>query len=568
MVRDEVLSRHTMDRHKTLKWIVLGLAAATGAVFLGVVTFARQGIGQDDAAILLAATELPTYHFWSPGDLQHNLLFRLFNYSHGWMNLVWTYVVYIALDTFGIPLATWALVLPSTLLIFGTAVLTYGIGREMGLRRRWAVLAAVFFLTMPIILGLARSYTIQLPVAMFARSFAYLLIIRALTRHSRRYHGAALFAIGLLIVSENAFPFPIALGVLLVAFVKRREITAGITGRWRRVRITARETIRFFLHPFSPIPIALLGWYVVAYVIEGSYPFGYGFFRYTSQHPIQFSIPFEFPTRFLDHFGFGISAALPLLAVGGVWILRRRSRFPPPLLTFIVLWAAVTITLPFIYWPNNAMIYSALAAPPFALLIAWILETIATRLRIAVYIGITFILIAQGVALVTVAFDVPYRGPNIYGASQGYRWSVPFKAVGAILRSEGYHPDRYRTKDPPPYDVAFAGAPTSMTVYPGVLYWGTYPLQALTEHARIIVTMMHNEDMAQRRSVLKYARQNGFGLRHVVYDAGQPVAWMYYRGYTELPESHDQSQLTREWDQRYASLKYIKVPGLAGPHAL
>jgi hypothetical protein len=531
-------------------------------------TFARQGIGQDDAAILLAATEIPTYHLWSPGDLQHDLLFRLFNYSHGWANLVWTYLVYAVLDGLGITLATWALVFPSTLLVWGTAWCAYLLARELRLSRSFSALASGLFLTTPIILGLARSYTIQLPVAMFVRTLTYLLLTRALTRQSARYRAAAIAAMGVLIVSENAFPFSIALAVLLVA-LHQFAVALDARGWWQRLGHTIRTTVRFFWHPYLAIAAAFLGWYIVAYVIEGIYPFGYGFFRFTGLHPIRISIPFEFPQRFLDHFGFGFTAALPFLVVGGVWVLWRRPRRPPPLLAFIACWGIVTLLLPFLYWPDNAMIYSSLAAPPLALLAAWTFDAVATHLRAAVRVAITFVLVAQGVALAAVAFDMPYRGPNMYGVAWTYAWNKPFKAVGAILRAEGYHPDRYRVANPPPYDVTLAGVPTSVVLYPGVLYWGTVPVTSVQTDARIIVATLFAEDAAQRRSVLTYGKAHGFGLRHVIYDGVQPVAWVYERGYTGAPERHEQAVLIREWDRRrYANLRDIRVPGLPGPHAL
>ncbi|MBI4434413.1 hypothetical protein HY635_01150 [Candidatus Uhrbacteria bacterium] len=547
--------------------LVTACIAVAAAAFLGILTFANIGIGQDDAAIMLAATELPTYRLWSPGDLQHNLLFRLFNYSHGWMNLVWTYVVYAFLDVLRIPLATWALVFPGTLLVWGTAWCVYSLARELRLKRSYALLASALFLTTPIIIGLARSYTIQLPVAMFVRALAYFLLTRALTRGSARYRSAAIIALGFLIVSENAFPFSIALGVLFVA-IHRFVDAEHVHPWWKRVTYAVGATVKFFLHPATAIGLAFLGWYAVAYRIESLYPFGYGFFRYTGVHPIRLSIPFEFPTRVLDHFGFGLTAAFPFLAIGGAWALRRRIRHWSPLFAFVALWAVVTAMLPFLYWPDNAMVYSALASPSFALLVAWVLAAAVTRFRAAVRVGIALLLIAQTIALATVAFDVPYRGSNIYGVSWAYRWSEPFKAVGAILRADGYHPDRYRTADPPPEDVVFAGVPHGVVLYPGVLYWGTAPITTPGTHTRIIVTMLHNEDTAQRRAALAYAKSNEFTLRDVVYAGDQPIAWVYVRGYDGAARLHQQRALIAEWDRRYANLRDIRVPGLAGPHAL
>ena len=563
-------------------------------VYLILLAFHDIGIGLDDAYIILASLRLSEYQLFSfniPDNLipydNRNIFFMLFSYSHGWTLLVVSFIVYHLADLFGIPWYTWALILPSTLSIWLAGIATYFITYQITKRHDFAILAAALFLTIPIVVGLSRSYTITLSIAIGLQALYLLLLMRAVTSGSRTYQAAAMVCMGLLIASENAFPVSIALGALLVFLISYHISNANNQTLAQKMWKTIKNTTSFFWNPYIAFPVLILLGYIALYAIEELYlprpfPFGLGFFGYSlaQRNNAFLGWPDDFINRYFDHLGFGMGLALPVALLGGLVLLflKDYDKHNRAILIFVLAWALTRIYLVFYYEvKSDAFVFMSLAGVPVSILVTLCLYSLFKRLKpLSISLGIILISVNL-LAANSLVFNLPFEGPNLYGTPRGYYYARDIKAVGTILRSEGYSPLKERQLQYIRYgrisgwdirsNVILAGLNQETVLFQTILYWGANAGYHPNEYTEIVVDIKSwNEDPTGKSKAIAFAQNNGFCLKHVVYEDKAPVAWMYYQdcgGVTD-PKKHDKDKLMKEWDRRFANPEHMKT---TGPHA-
>ncbi len=546
-----------------LKGIVL-----VALVFLIVtLTFYDIGISQDDAAILLASIELRHYSFIAP-LLQDNLLFRLFNYSHGWMNLAWTHGVYATLDMLGFSLRTWALIFPSTLLIWITGGIVFHWTYLLTRKRIVAMLATILFLTTPIVLGLARSYTIQVSLSMAVRTILYYCIYRSF-QTGRRWRAIAVLVAGVVVISENAFPITLFVGLIMIYL---HWYSAQRDGSWSlRLWGSFQKTIRYILHPFISIPIGMMVGYGIAYWIESLHPFGLGFFRYTLKHKSGFGLPNDYFTLYFDHWGYGMGLVALIVVPTILWVTRFSPREHRGVLQSLILWTGASTFLVLLYPPDNSMLFSSLVIPALCILSAYCFTVFVSTKRVVVVGLATIALLGNGISSMSFAFGVPWQPPQLYGVSYAYYWSRPFKAVGAFLRSTGVSPQQYRDKERPIPDERFilAGNPPGEVPYPAALYWGaTVGIHPNAETNWIVVLKNWQPNRNAWNEAIQFVKTQPFGVVSVIVHNGELVGRVYKRNFIGPPQVFEQRFLETMWDNQFSSFSSIEVPGRYGPHAL
>lgn len=555
----------------------------------------KTGIGEDDAAIILASINLSEYEIFTP-NLFKNLIANLFNYSHGWMNLVWSYFWYYLLDSFNIPLYTWVFILPSTLCILLSMIGIYFFTYNITKNYKISFLSSLIFITFPIIFGLARSYTITISLPLFVRTWFLLSIIWALNNKTKFNIAFCMILLGTLICSENVFYFPIFLGTVLI-FLFSLQKNLQINFELKKVVLKSlKNTLLFFKNPFIIIPCVIIFLYLIAFICEEILSIPNGFLRYPFiRHEgkgILLGFPENFFTGLISHLGYGIFIIFILISVYLFYFIKRRDK--SYLIIFLYIWMFLSIFLIFLYAPkNNAMHFISWATPPMCIIFALSFHYFLNKMKKITGLIFITIVILNFLSCISIVFNKPFILNKIYGSSEPYNVSHTFKAVGTILRNEKYAPvieedqtkinfgdliERFKSKisdENVSYmipkrnlikrerKIVLSGIVpgTKKPPYLSLFYWGLDVADILDNKTFIIINIKEfNENKEHKINSLNFARNNNFAIKYILYDKDEPVCWIFYKNYKGPVVKYQIKELCDEFDKKYASLKYIKTP--------
>ncbi|ACI21073.1 hypothetical protein [Thermodesulfovibrio yellowstonii] len=558
----------------------------------------KTGIGEDDAAIILASINLSKYEIFTP-NLFKNLIANLFNYSHGWMNLVWSYFWYYLLNLFNIPLYTWVFIFPSTSCIFLSMIGIYFFTYNITKNYKISFFSSLIFITFPIILGLARSYTITISLPLFMRTWFLLSIVWVLNNKTKFNMAFCMILMGALICSENVFYFPIFLAIVLI-FLFFLQKNLQIDDLKQSVLMSLKNTLLFFKNPFIIIPFVIIFLYVIAFICEEILSIQNGFLRYPFiRHEgkgIVLGLPENFLKQLISHLGYGIFIIFTLISVYLFYFFKKKINFNGKsyLIIFLYTWMFLSIFLIFLYSPkNNAMHFISWATPPMCIIFAIGFHYFFNKTKKIMGMFIIMIVTLNFLSTISIVFDKPFELNKIYGSSVPYNVSHTFKAVGTILRNEKYAPVIDDDQTTIKFDDLIKGIKSKISdknnsfifskrnlikqerkivlagIVPGtkkspylaLFYWGADVAHIPDNKTLVIINIKEfNENKEHKINSLNFAKDNNFSIKYVLYDKDEPVCWMFYKNYKGPVVKYQIKELCDEFDKKYASIKYIKTP--------
>ncbi len=543
--------------------------------------FMNTGIGQDDAAIMLAAMQIQEYH-WIRFSLENipihgerNIFFMLFNYSHGFMTLLVSYVIYYMVNIIiGIRLNDWLLIFPSTFSIFLTSFILYKLIISILHNKGYALIGIMLFATTPIILGLMRSYTPQLSVYVLVQTLYFYFILRYIhSEGEKKYKNLSHLMSGVVICSENTFFITIALGWLFVFIYYLMDE--------KKIKNAFKQQLEYFSSIYILFPLVILMVYIIAYYIEIIQPFGIGFFRhlFMKTEGVSFGVDEKFVGNYFSNLGLYVGFAGIFAPLLFIYIRKHIHKKMEPIAIVLFLWVIIRLVLCFVYQPrSNAFLYACLAVTPMIVLSLWAVKiclekTIVNKKYIPLLFASAFILF-NFIQISSVVFDEPFVMREIYGSARSYKYSDTYKAVGWVLRKfESYRPENIRVKlegsdgwtvtDKKHWDITMAGVakdPNKIS-YHSILYWGTDVTEWPNKNTRIIVLMNdYKGDIERFNKMKQYVMDNEFNEKYQIVDqSGDKTASIYTNYKVDEVKSFAQDYASKMWNDDFGFLYNLKT---------
>src|SRR3989339_175673 len=417
--------------HKEMIIIMLGVILITAPLFL-----LNTGLGHDDCAIILAALKLLERSFFDT-NVYNNIFARLFDFSHGGFNLTWILGFYVTAAFLKIPLFTWVFTLPATISAWLSAIVVYFYTYIISQKRFISFLAFLMFLLIPISIGMGRQYFYPLT---FIRIFFLFSILVSLIKDSVFWKRISIIILGIMIFSDNGFLIYFFLGTMQILLYKYNSLKSNKL--LKRIICSVHQTVLYYLDIVVLFPIMIVIIYIILYLkpIHA----GYGFIAYTLNKKSMFhlSIQKDILYAMMDNMGLGMGLLYPIISIFSVYLLfiKEYSEKKIEILILIIwFWVWIIFGLLVKPWNLGKMYLFEFTFIPFAILTALSIDVFLRKYRNITIPVILFLFLLNIISCISFVFDYPYRAPQVYGAARSWDIAKTFKAVGTILRFEGYH---------------------------------------------------------------------------------------------------------------------------------
>ena len=545
--------------HKNYLFLMISIIFVSIPFFLF-----RTGLGQDDCAIILAGLKQLESKIFSFKPME-SVFFRLFDFSHGGFNLIWILGFYVTAAFFKISLYTWIFTLPAAISAWLTAIVIYLFTYKITKKRFISFLAFLIYIFIPIAIGMGRQYFYPLT---FIRIFFLYSLAISLSKNSVFWKKIAILILGLMIFSDNGFPIFLFLGLLLIFLNKLKDFPEA--NLLRKISLSVYKTFLYFADISILLPVFIIVVYIFLYIKPVHA--GYGFIYYTLQKKMSYAFSFhkDFFISLFENYGYGIGLIFPVVLFFSGYLVYIKDYIEKRADIFVIyLWFLIWIILGFAVqpWALGKMYLFEFTPIPVAILGAINIDYFLNRFKRSTVNVLIIIIFLNIISCTSMIFEFPYSSPqNVYGTPKGYDYTKTYKAVGALLRSEGYHPLKMRDLPLENVPIVLCANPSYWTPYPAIFYWGVDTSKMPNNYTNTIVYLKDSGgDKKQLESCLVFVKKNKFNIKYIIYKNEKPIAWLYYRNYNMKPIKHERDYLIKEWDKKYANLRDIKT---TGPHAL